>query len=256
MTDRLFDLSGSVALVTGGSRGLGRQMVLGFAERGADVIVVSRKQDACEKVAAEAEAAFGVRAWALAANVSHWDQCDDLVKRAYAAAGHVDVLVNNAGLSPLYPSLEDVSEALYDKVFAVNLKGPFRLGSLVGARMAAAGSGCIINISSVESAIPSPTALPYAAAKSGLETLTRGLARAYAPAVRVNTITAGPFLTDISDAWDMDAVQAGLQRSMALQRAGRPEEIVGAAVYLASPSASFTTGATVRVDGGTYGSLF
>ena len=217
MTDPLFDLSGQVALVTGGSRGLGRQMVLGFAAHGASVVVASRKQEACEEAAAEARARHQVDAWAISANVSHWDQCDELVENVYRQAGRVDVLVNNAGLSPLYPSLTEVSEALYDKVFAVNLKGPFRLSTLIGERMAAAGSGAIINISSVEAARPSPDALPYAAAKAGLEALTLGLARAYGPAVRVNSIMAGPFLTDISKAWDLDAVTAGLQRSSALR---------------------------------------
>jgi NAD(P)-dependent dehydrogenase (short-subunit alcohol dehydrogenase family) len=249
-------LRGAAVLVTGGSRGLGRQMVLGFAAHGASVVVTSRKQEACEEAAAEARARHQVDAWAISANVSHWDQCDELVENVYRQAGRVDVLVNNAGLSPLYPSLTGVSEALYDKVFAVNLKGPFRLSTLIGERMAAAGSGAIINISSVEAARPSPEALPYAAAKAGLEVLTLGLARAYGPAVRVNSIMAGPFLTDISRAWDLDAVTAGLQRSSALRRAGRPEEIVGAALYLASPSASFTTGSTIRVDGGAYGPLF
>ena len=205
MTDPLFDLSGQVALVTGGSRGLGRQMVLGFAAHGASVVVASRKQEACEEAAAEARARHQVDAWAISANVSHWDQCDELVENVYRQAGRVDVLVNNAGLSPLYPSLTEVSEALYDKVFAVNLKGPFRLSTLIGERMAAAGSGAIINISSVEAARPSPDALPYVAAKAGLEALTLGLARAYGPAVRVNSIMAGPFLTDISKAWDLDA---------------------------------------------------
>ena len=249
MTDPLFDLSGQVALVTGGSRGLGRQMVLGFAAHGASVVVASRKQEACERTAAEARARHQVDAWAISANVSGWDQCDELVENVYRQAGRVDVLVNNAGLSPLYPSLTEISEALYDKVFAVNLKGPFRLSTLIGEKMAAAGSGAIINISSVEAARPSPDALPYAAAKAGL-------ARAYGPAVRVNSIMAGPFLTDISKAWDLDAVTAGLRHSSALRRAGRPEEIVGAALYLASPSASFTTGSTIRVDGGAFGPLF
>ena len=256
MTDPLFDLSGQVALVTGGSRGLGRQMVLGFAAHGASVVVASRKQEACEQTAAEARARHHVDAWAISANVSSWDQCDQLVENVYQQAGRVDVLVNNAGLSPLYPSLTEISEALYDKVFAVNLKGPFRLSTLIGERMAEAGSGAIINISSVEAASPSPGALPYAAAKAGLDVLTLGLARAYGPAVRVNSIMAGPFLTDISKAWDLDAVTAGLQHSSALRRVGRPEEIVGAALYLASLSASFTTGSTIRVDGGAFGPLF
>jgi len=250
MTDPLFDLSGRVALVTGGSRGLGWQIALGFAAHGARVIVASRKQEACDRAAAEIRARHGVDAWAISANVSHWDQCDALVERAYQPAGRVDVLVNNAGLSPVYSSLTDVTEALYDKVLAVNLKGPFRLGTLIGERMAAAGSGAIINISSVEAESPSPRALPYAAAKAGLDALTIGLAAAYGPAVRVNTIMAGPFLTDISKAWDLDAVTENLRRTAALGRAGRPEEIVGAALYLASPSASFTSGATIRVDGG------
>jgi NAD(P)-dependent dehydrogenase (short-subunit alcohol dehydrogenase family) len=250
MTDPLFDLSGRVALVTGGSRGLGWQIALGFAAHGARVIVASRKQEACDRAAAEIRARHGVDAWAISANVSHWDQCDALVERAYQQAGRVDVLVNNAGLSPVYSSLTDVTEALYDKVLAVNLKGPFRLGTLIGERMAAAGSGAIINISSVEAESPSPRALPYAAAKAGLDALTIGLAAAYGPAVRVNTIMAGPFLTDISKAWDLDAVTENLRRTAALGRAGRPEEIVGAALYLASPSASFTSGATIRVDGG------
>ena len=250
MTDPLFDLSGRVALVTGGSRGLGWQIALGFAAHGARVIVASRKQEACDRAAAEIRARHGVDAWAISANVSHWDQCDALAERAYEQAGRVDVLVNNAGLSPVYSSLTDVTEALYDKVLAVNLKGPFRLGTLIGERMAAAGSGAIINISSVEAVSPSPRALPYAAAKAGLDALTIGLAAAYGPAVRVNTIMAGPFLTDISKAWDLDAVTENLRRTAALGRAGRPEEIVGAALYLASPSASFTSGATIRVDGG------
>jgi NAD(P)-dependent dehydrogenase (short-subunit alcohol dehydrogenase family) len=250
MTDSLFDLSGHVALVTGGSRGLGRQIALGFAAHGASVIVSSRKQEACEETAAEIRAQHGVDAWAISANVSHWDQCDALVDQAYEQAGQVDVLVNNAGLSPVYSSLSEVTEALYDKVLAVNLKGPFRLGALVGERMVAAGGGAIINISSVEAVHPSPRALPYAAAKAGLGALTLGLAGAYGPTVRVNTLMAGAFLTDISKAWDLDAVTENLRRTSALGRAGNPGEIVGAALYLASPSASFTSGATIRVDGG------
>jgi NAD(P)-dependent dehydrogenase (short-subunit alcohol dehydrogenase family) len=250
MTDPLFDLSGQVALVTGGSRGLGRQMVLGFAAHGASVVVASRKQEACEQTAAEARARHHVDAWAISANVSHWDQCDELVENAYRQAGRVDVLVNNAGLSPLYPSLTEISEALYDKVFAVNLKGPFRLSTLIGERMAAAGSGAIINISSVEAARPSPGALPYAAAKAGLDVLTLGLARAYGPAVRVNSIMAGPFLTDISKSWNLDQATQNPFVHLSLQRAGDPAEIVGAALFLASAASSFTTGSILRADGG------
>src|SRR4051812_49326375 len=129
--DPLFDLSGKVALVTGGSRGLGREMVLAFAQRGADVVVASRKLDACEAVAREVEERFGRRALAAAANVSDWGQCDALVDAAYGEFGRVDVLVNNAGLSPLYGRLDELEESLFDKVLAVNLKGPFRLTALI-----------------------------------------------------------------------------------------------------------------------------
>jgi NAD(P)-dependent dehydrogenase (short-subunit alcohol dehydrogenase family) len=228
-------------------------MVLGFAEHGADVVIASRKQEACEELAADVRARFGRRAWGVGCNVSSWEQCDRLAEQAYSLAGQVDVLVNNAGLSPVYPSLEEISEALYDKVLAVNLKGPFRLSVLIGPRMAAAAGGSIINISSTASVLPSPAALPYSAAKAGLNALTLGLAGAFGPSVRVNTIMAGPFLTDVSDAWDMDRFNAAAQTTIMLRRAGSPEEIVGAALYFASSASSFASGSTLRVDGGTHG---
>src|SRR5688572_26570615 len=130
----LFDLTGKVALVTGGSRGLGREMSLAFARAGADVVVASRKLESCAETVAEIEA-LGRRGLAHACHVGAWNDLDVLVETVYARFGRVDVLVNNAGMSPLYPSLDQVSEALWDKVLAVNLKGPFRLSALVGARM-------------------------------------------------------------------------------------------------------------------------
>jgi NAD(P)-dependent dehydrogenase (short-subunit alcohol dehydrogenase family) len=165
------DLSGKVALVTGGSRGLGREMVLAFAEHGADVIIASRKLDNCEKLANEVRERFGRRALPVATNVGDWGQCDALAETAYAEFDTVDILVNNAGMSPLYPSVDQVTEALYDKVFATNLKGPFRLSSTIGTRMAASRGGSILNISSVASIRPNATILPYAAAKAGLNAL-------------------------------------------------------------------------------------
>ena len=192
-------LAGKVALVTGGSRGLGRSMVLAFADAGADVIIASRKLETCQAVAAEVEAK-GRRALAVACHVGHWDEIDELVEKAYAAFGRVDVLVNNAGMSPLYPDLGSVSEELWDKVVGVNLKGPFRLTALVGTRMADGPyGGSIINVSSTGSLRPAPDMLPYDAAKAGLNTLTEGFAKAFGPSVRVNCIMAGPFLTDIAE---------------------------------------------------------
>lgn len=246
---QLFDLTGKVALITGGSRGLGRAMALAFASAGADVVIASRKRAACDSVAAEI-AALGRRALPYACHVGQWEQLDGLVEAAYGHFGKVDVLVNNAGMSPLYPSLAEVDEALWDKVLAVNLKGPFRLSALVGSRMAAGEGGSIINISSVAAVRPTPMETPYAAAKAGLNALTVAFARAYGPKVRVNCIMAGPFLTDISKAWDLESLNAALATRVALQRAGNPDEIVGAALYFASEASSFTTGAVLQVDGG------
>jgi NAD(P)-dependent dehydrogenase (short-subunit alcohol dehydrogenase family) len=244
------DLSGKVALVTGGSRGLGREMVLGFARAGADVVISSRKLDACEELAKVVEDETGRRALPVAAHVGRWEDVNRLVDAVYGELGRVDVLVNNAGMAPLYPRLSDVSEELFDKVIGVNLKGPFRLGSLVGERMQAGEGGSIINISTIGAVHPTMTDLPYAAAKAGLNTLTIGFAVSFGPTVRSNGIMVGPFLTDISKAWDVPAYQAHAKRRYPLQRLGEPSEIVGTALYLASDASSFTTGTTLTVDGG------
>ena len=169
--------------------------------------------------------------------------------RVYDELGHVDVLVNNAGMSPLYGDITDVSEELFDKVIGVNLKGPFRLTALIGTRMAAGTGGSIINISSTGAVRPRPAILPYAAAKAGLNALTVGFAHTFGPSVRVNAIMAGTFLTDVSKAWDMEAFGKRAE-AFAAKRGGEPEEIVGAALYLASDASSYTTGSILTVDGG------
>ncbi|CAM3063629.1 SDR family NAD(P)-dependent oxidoreductase [Skermania piniformis] len=245
-----FDLDGRVAVVTGGSRGLGREMVLAFAEHGADVVIASRKPANCAAVADEVRARFGRRALPVGTNVGNWAECDALTDAAYTEFGRVDILVNNAGMSPLYPSVDQVSEALFDKVLATNLKGPFRLSAAIGARMAADAGGAILNISSVASIRPNAAVLPYAAAKAGLNSLTVGLAQTFAPKVRVNAIMCGPFRTDIAEAWtpDMADYMSGLT---AQRRVGEPAEIVGAALYFVSDQASFATGSILRLDGGT-----
>ncbi|MQA94888.1 MAG: glucose 1-dehydrogenase [Streptosporangiales bacterium] len=246
----MFDLSGKTALVTGGSRGLGRAMVLAFAEHGADVIIASRKLESCEELADEVRRTYDRKATPIASNVSHWEECDALVEAAYAAHGRVDVLVNNAGLSPLYDSLPGVTEALLDKVIGVNLKGPFRLAALIGERMVADGGGSIINVSSTAAVRPKANVVPYAMAKAGLEAMTEAMADAFAPSVHVNTIRPGPFLTDISKAWDMEAFAERAKTTIMLRRGGEAEEIVGAALYLASGASSYTTGAVIAIDGG------
>ncbi len=246
----LFDLTGKVAVVTGGSRGLGRQMVRAFARAGADVVIASRKLPACEFLAAEITHTTGRRSLPVACHVGHWDQCNDLIDRVYDEFGRCDVLVNNAGLSPLYSSLGEVSEALYDKVLDVNLKGPFRLMAGFGERMAAGEGGSIINISSIAAVQPTPNEAAYGAAKAGLNALSTAFARAYGPSVRVNVIMPGPFLTDISTAWDLDDFAVRAKSTIPLQRGGLPHEVVGAALYLASNASSYTSGSVIKIDGG------
>jgi NAD(P)-dependent dehydrogenase (short-subunit alcohol dehydrogenase family) len=242
-----FDLTGRVAVVTGGSRGLGRAMVLAFAAHGADVAIASRKVEACEALAAEVRHATGRRALAVGCHVGRWEQCDALVERVEADLGPIGVLVNNAGMSPLYDDLASITEELYDKTHAVNLKGPFRLATLVGTRMVASGGGSIINVSTVGSILASVRELPYACAKAGLNLMTIGLADAFAPTVRVNCILPGAFRTDITNAWTPEMRKGDM---IPLKRLGEPDEIVGAALYLASDASSYTTGALLKVDGG------
>ncbi|NOP99165.1 MULTISPECIES: SDR family NAD(P)-dependent oxidoreductase [Mycolicibacterium] len=245
--DELFDLTDRVVVVTGGSRGLGRQIAMGAAQCGADVVIASRNLDSCVTTAEEISAATGRAALPYQVHVGRWDQLDGLVDAVYERFGKVDVLVNNAGMSPLYESLGSVTEKLFDSVFNLNIKGPFRLSALLGERMVAAGSGVIVNVSSSGSLRPDQYMLPYAAAKAGLNAMTEGLAKAFGPTVRVNTLMAGPFLTDVSKAWDMAGDPFG---HLALRRAGNPPEIVGAALFLMSDASSFSTGSILRVDGG------
>lgn len=245
MLDPLFDFTGKIALVTGGSRGLGYQMVRAFAERGADCIIASRKLDNCEQVAEEVRS-LGRRALAVEVHAAKWESIDALIERAYAEFGRVDILVNNAGMGPAARSHE-VSEGLFDSVVGLNFKGPFRLASQVAERMRAGDGGVIINVTSSGSLLPLPHVVPYGSAKAALNAMSRSLAAEYGPTVRVNTLSPGPFLTDISKAWTDEARETA---DNALGRPGRPEEIVTAALFLASPSSTFVSGALVRVDGG------
>ncbi len=245
-----FNLENKVAVITGGSRGLGLEIARAYATCGARVVIASRKANACEEAAAEIAKANGRECVGVACHVGKWSDCDRLAEAAYEKFGRVDILVNNAGMSPLYPSLDAVSEDLFDKVLAVNLRGPFRLSSLIGTRMAAGDGGSIINVSSIAAVQPTPNELPYATAKAGLNALTIGLARAFGPKVRVNCIMPGPFLTDISKAWDLEAFAKRAKETIPLQRGGEPNEVVGAALYFASEASAYTTGAVLKIDGG------
>jgi NAD(P)-dependent dehydrogenase (short-subunit alcohol dehydrogenase family) len=249
--DPLFDFTGKVALVTGGSRGIGYEMVKAFAERGADVVIASRKLDNCEAVAEECRA-LGSKALAVAAHVGRWDQCDELIETVYGEFGKLDILVNNAGMSPAMPSHE-VTEQLFDSVVNLNFKGPFRLASQVAKRMFDASEagelpgGCIINVSSAGSMMPLPATVPYGSSKAALNAMSKSLAWEYAPHVRVNTLMPGAFKTDIVKAWaDKGEGPIPIPRGFAAE----PSEIVTAALFIASPASINVTGSIVRCDGG------
>lgn len=246
----MLDLTGRVAVVTGGSRGLGRAISHGLSRAGATVAIASRKLATCEALADELQAAGG-RASAHAFDAGGWADCDRLFAEVTERWGGAQILVNNAGKSPVAPSSVETSEAAFDQIIAVNLRSAFRLSALFGAQMAAHTGGAIINISSTGALRPEPYFAPYAAAKSALNTLTAAFAKEYGPTVRVNTVMPGPFHTDGTKGWSRsEGFSKHAEANMPLGRGGEPEEIVGAVLFLASGLASYVTGACLAVDGG------
>jgi NAD(P)-dependent dehydrogenase (short-subunit alcohol dehydrogenase family) len=241
--------AGKVVVVTGASKGLGRAMALGFAEAGADVVVASRRLDACEAVADEVRA-LGARALAVACHVGDWDDCAALVAASVEAFGRIDVLVNNAGIAPVPPSLLGVTSELFDKTIAVNLKGPLRLTALAVEHMPRGGA--VINISSKASVHPSPFTVVYAAAKAGQNALTKATAQEFGGrGIRVNGIVCGVFHTDsFHSSAPSEEMQDQMAERVTLGRIAAPEEIVGTALYLASDASSYLTGELIMLDGG------
>jgi NAD(P)-dependent dehydrogenase (short-subunit alcohol dehydrogenase family) len=252
--ETMFDLNGKVAVVTGGSRGIGRAVAEGLAVAGADVVIASRKMENCEKAAQEIHTATGRRALPVGCHVGRWEDCDQLVDTVYRELGRCDVLVNNAGMSPAYDDLATVTKDLYDKVHAVNASGPFRLSVLIGARMANTDGGSIINVSSVGSLRPTAVDLPYAMAKAALNALTIGLAGAWAPKVRANLVLPSASNTDLTATWPAET-KARIAETNPMKRLGQPEDMVGVCVFLASDASSYVNGVQIPVDGGLYRSL-
>lgn len=244
------DLRGRVAVVTGGSRGLGRAITLGLARAGAAVAIASRKIGSCQSLAEEVAAAGG-RASAHGFDAEIWDDCDRLFQEVHDRWDGAQILVNNVGKSPVAPSSLETSQAAFDHILAVNLRSAFRLSALFGAAMIERDGGAIINISSTGSIKPEPYFAPYAAAKAGLNVLTECFAKEFAPKVRVNTIMPGPFHTDGTKSWSRsDGFSEHARKHQPLGRGGEPDEIVGAVLFLASDLASYVTGTRVAVDGG------
>lgn len=251
MTAQLFDLTGKVAVVTGATRGLGHSIVLGLARAGADVVVTSRSQGDCDDVAAEITESTGRKAVAIAGDVGTWSGADHLAAQVFEQFSVVDVLVNNAGLwLPAYPP-KNFTEESFDQIVGVNLKGPWRLCALFGDRMLQAGGGSIVNVTSSGAQRPDAHYAPYAAAKAGLEAITRGLAPAFGPSVRINCVMPGNFVTEmLASTGSLEDYERFARRSFALRRSGRSDEMVGPVLFLASDASSYVTGAVVAVNGG------
>ena len=238
-----------IVVVTGGSRGLGRAMALGFAEAGADVVVASRKIVPSEAVADEVRT-LGRKAMAVACHVGEWEQCEALVAATVAEFGRIDVLINNAGIAPVPPSLQAVTSDLFDKTIAVNLKGPLRLTALAAEHMPAGGS--VINISSTASLHPSPFTVVYAAAKAGQNAMTKAAAQELGPrGIRVNSIVCGTFYTDsLHQSLPTEALRTSMSGRVSLRRIASATEIVGTALFLASDASSYLNGELIVLDGG------
>jgi NAD(P)-dependent dehydrogenase (short-subunit alcohol dehydrogenase family) len=244
-----FRADGKVVVVTGASKGLGRAMALAFAQSGADVVVSSRKLDQCEKVAEEVRAA-GRQALAVSCHVGEWAQCGALIDATVKRFGRIDVLVNNAGIAPVPPSLLGITEVLYRKTMDVNFMGPMRLTALAAEHMAPGSA--VINISSKASLRPSPFTVVYAAAKAAQNAFTRAASQELGPlGIRVNAIVCGTFHTDsFHSSAPTPEIQEELAAKLSLGRIGEPDDIVGTALFLASDASSYLTGELIVLDGG------
>jgi len=246
-----FSLSGKVALVTGGSRGIGRAIAIGLAKFGADVAVTSRKLPDLEEVAAEIKG-LGRRSMAVATHVGRMDEINSLVPKVKEELGRIDVLVNNAGTNPTMDQAMDIEERAWDSIMNLNLKGLFFVSQAVARLMKEQGGGKIINVASVAGL--TPDILPvYSISKAGVIMATKVMAQQWAQyGIRVNAIAPGLTRTRFSQAlWDNPDILQGAMMLTPLRRVGEPDEMVGATVFLASDASSYVTGHVLVIDGGT-----
>jgi NAD(P)-dependent dehydrogenase (short-subunit alcohol dehydrogenase family) len=249
----LFDLSGKVAIVTGATKGIGRAMALGLAEAGAAVIVSSRKQELCDQVAGDIASATGSDTLGLACHVGEWDAIPAFVAAVQDRFGRIDVLVNNAGISPASVNVSGMTLELWRKVFSVNLEGPLRMSQCVVPIMRDGGGGSIVNIASMGGYSGGPGVCAYAASKAALINLTKSMAQEWASwNIRVNVLSPGPFYSEMLEG---AAAQAPgfidlVANGTFLKRVAQPAEIVGPVLYLASDASSFVTGDDLSVSGG------
>ncbi|RJP17890.1 MAG: SDR family oxidoreductase [Candidatus Abyssobacteria bacterium SURF_5] len=250
MSKSRFSLEGKVALITGGSRGIGKAIVLEYARAGADIVVASRKLDACRACVEEIEKT-GRHGLAVAAHTGKIDQIEKLADQALSQFGKIDILVNNAATNPHFGAIMDIEKAAWDKTFDVNLNGVFFLTQLVFSKWMRDHGGAVINMASVAGLRPAPMTGTYSVTKAALIMLTKVLAAELgAYNIRVNAIAPGFIRTDMSKAvWTSDFFQEEVKK-IPVPRLGETEDLLGAALYLASDASSFVTGETIVVDGG------
>lgn len=251
-----FALQGKVALVTGGSQGIGRAIALGLAEAGADVVLASRKLPNLEAVAQEISD-IGRRALAVSANVRHLPEIDNLVKKAMDEFDRIDILVNNAGTNPIFGSVFDIDEKAWEVIMGLNLKGYFFLAQQVGKVMRHKGGGTIINVASQGGIDPSVGIGTYCISKAGVIMLTKVLAQEWGQYnIRVNAIAPGLVKTQFAEAlWDNPVISKSFMDNTVLGRIAEPEEMVDVALFLASEASSYMTGQTIVLDGGHFASV-
>ncbi len=246
-----FDLTGKTAIVTGGATGIGRAIAAGIAEAGANVVICGRELQKCTQACREIEATTGSKTHASCCDVSKKREVEALVRSTAERFGRIDILVNNAGTTSTYPIL-DLPEEEWDRVMDINLKGPFLCSQAVGRVMAKDGGGVIINIGSQLGDAARPNKAHYVSSKGGIKMLTKALAIDLAPyGIRVNNVAPGPVETELAKpALSDPALRSAMLARLPFGRLGRPEDIAGAVVFLASDASSFITGATIYVDGG------
>lgn len=251
MDTSYLSLAGKVALVTGGSRGIGRAIALQFADAGADVIVSSRKLPDLEKVADEIRG-MGRRGLAVAAHNAKMDELRNLVEKVKEEFGRIDILVNNAAANPIMCSVLDMEEPPFDIIMNVNIKGYFFLSQAAAKMMVKHGGGVIISISSVGGISPDPGLAAYCMSKAAIIMMTKAMALELGQHnIRVNAIAPGIVKTRFSQAlWSNEEILTAELAKMPLRRISEPEEIARTALYLASDASNFMTGHTVVLDGG------
>lgn len=248
----LFDLSGKVAIITGASKGIGEDIARVFARFGARVIVSSRKQEACDALAADIIAQGG-EATGVAAHVGDMDQLKNLVDQAIATYGGIDILVNNAASNPVFGPSLDCDGLAFDKIMQANVKAPFELSKLCYPSMKARGGGSIIMMSSIAGHTPDPGLGIYSVSKASLNMLTKVLAKEWGPdGIRVNAICPGLIKTKFSQAlWQDEKILNHFTKRLPIARMGTTDEISPMALFLASAASSYTTGSLFYADGGT-----